>query len=128
MPAPCVRPLTARRVVLAAIFLAGALALAGCSGDGGGGGTGASAAPVTGVTSISTKGVKFSPASVKVPVGTTLTWSFDDGPVPHDVKGDGLDSGRPRKSGTFTHAFTTAGTFAYHCSIHPNMTGQVVVG
>jgi plastocyanin len=30
-------------------------------------------------------------------------------------------------SGTFTRTFTTAGTFAFHCSFHAGMTGQVVV-
>jgi len=31
------------------------------------------------------------------------------------------------KGTTFTHNFTTAGTYNYHCSIHPNMVGQIQV-
>jgi plastocyanin len=51
------------------------------------------------------KRVKFSPAAIEVPAGTEVTWSFQDGPVPHDVKGDGWDSGDPQRSGTFSRTF-----------------------
>jgi hypothetical protein len=48
----------------------------------------------------------------------------------HDITADtqGLfDSGSLAPGGTFSHTFTAAGTYHYHCSIHPSMTGIIVV-
>ena len=69
----------------------------------------------------------FMPTSLTVPVGTTVTWKFDDS-TQHTVTADDKSfSSRPTAGGqTFTHTFTTAGTVAYHCSIHPFMTGTIV--
>ena len=58
--------------------------------------------------------------------GTTVVWHFDDGAVSHDVKADGFSS-PIQKQGTFSHRFDQTGTFKYHCSLHANMTGRVVV-
>jgi plastocyanin len=70
----------------------------------------------------------FTPATAAVPVGTTLTWTNHDD-VPHNVvspeqkfKSPVLDTDE-----TFSHTFDVAGTYKYYCSIHPRMTGQVVV-
>jgi plastocyanin len=70
----------------------------------------------------------FAPATATVPVGTTVTWTNRDD-VPHNVvnpeqkfKSRVLDTDE-----TFSHTFDVAGTFKYYCSIHPRMTGQVVV-
>jgi plastocyanin len=70
--------------------------------------------------------VAFNPQSVTVHVGQTVAWKFDDGPVAHNVTGDGWASS-DRTSGYYTHTFNAAGTYAYRCTIHSNMTGQVVV-
>jgi plastocyanin len=86
-----------------------------------------SAAPAKGVDEIAAKDLKFSPAVVEVPAGTTVTWKFDDRGVPHDVKADGWSSGKPRKSGSFSHTFSNPGSYDYVCTIHPKMTGRVVV-
>jgi plastocyanin len=111
---------TATRLALLALGLA---LLAGCSsGDGG-----AEAQPVKGVTEVVAKDNKFSPPAIEVPAGTTVTWRFQDGGVPHDVKGDGVDSGKPKSSGTYTHTFDQPGTYAYRCTLHPGMNGKVVV-
>lgn len=71
----------------------------------------------------------FSPESIKVKVGTTVTWTNGDGTVHTITKddGDGPDSPSiaPGKSYSFT--YTKKGTFAYHCSIHPDMTAKVTV-
>jgi plastocyanin len=109
----------ARLVVAVAL----AAALAGCAADAGG--TQAEE-PVTGVTQVGMKNLKFEPRSIKVPVGTKVTWLFNDGSVPHNVIGDGFKSPTTDK-GTFEHTFTTAGTFDYRCDLHANMTGRVVV-
>ena len=64
---------------------------------------------------------------VEVPAGTTVTWKFRDGSVPHDVKADGFNSGEPQRSGSFAHTFATPGSYDYVCTLHPQMTGRVVV-
>jgi plastocyanin len=104
--------------------LAAAVVLAGC---GGGGGAGAGAAPVAGVDQVAAKDNRFTPAAIQVPAGTEVTWRFEDGFVPHDVKADGFSSGDPQRKGTFTHTFDRPGTYPYHCTLHDGMTGRVVV-
>ena len=70
----------------------------------------------------------FAPASAAVAVGTTVTWTNHDD-IPHNVvspeqkfKSPVLDTDEK-----FSHKFEAAGTYKYYCSIHPRMTGQVVV-
>jgi plastocyanin len=103
----------------------GAVLLAGCaSGQADEPPTGAAA---KGVNEVAAKDVKFTPPIVEVPAGTAVTWKFQDRGVPHDVKGDGFNSGKPRSSGSFTHTFTTPGSYDYVCTLHPQMTGRVMV-
>jgi plastocyanin len=110
--------------LLGALALAAALVLAGC---GGGSDGGAEAAPVTGVTQVAAKDNRFSPAAIQVPAGTTVTWTFEDGLIPHDVKADSFSSGEPRRDGSFTHTFDQPGAYPYRCTLHDGMTGRVVV-
>jgi len=71
----------------------------------------------------------FSPSSLTVPVGSTVTWKNDD-PYAHTVtmsgKG-GFDSGNLNSGKTFSNTFSKAGTYTYVCSIHPSMTGTITV-
>jgi plastocyanin len=71
----------------------------------------------------------FSPGSATVPVGTRVVWTNMQAGVPHTVTSDtGLfDSGMMAPNATFSFTFSTAGTFPYHCNVHPNMHGTVVV-
>ena len=112
--------------LLVPAVLAATVVLAGCGGGDGGGG-GADAAPLTGVTEVSAKDNRFTPAAIQVPAGTEVTWRFEDGFVPHDVKADGFSSGEPQRKGTFTHTFDQPGTYAYRCTLHDGMKGRVVV-
>ena len=112
---------------LALLALAAVLVLAGCGGDEGGGNAAADAAPVTGVTEVAAKANRFSPGAIQVPAGTAVTWRFEDGFVPHDVKGDGFASGEPKRKGSFTHTFDRPGTYPYRCTLHDGMDGRVVV-
>ena len=71
----------------------------------------------------------FSPQSLTVSVGDTVTWRNDQG-VSHTVtsdQGSELGSGNLSQGQTYQHIFTQAGLFPYHCTIHPNMTGQITV-
>ncbi len=79
-------------------------------------------------TSVTIKDFEFTPASITVSVGATVTWT-NDGPSTHTVTADdgSFNSGNLDKGKTFSHTFNTAGTFGYHCSIHPFMTATVVV-
>ena len=82
--------------------------------------------PVKGVTTVEAKDLKFLPPAIEVAPGTEVTWRFDDGSVPHDVKGDGFAS-EIQSRGTFSHRFTQAGEFRYRCTLHAGMKGRVVV-
>jgi plastocyanin len=70
----------------------------------------------------------FSPMTLTVPAGTQVTWiNHDD--VPHTVvstdnkfKSHALDTNEK-----FSYTFADAGTYEYYCSVHPKMTGKVIV-
>jgi plastocyanin len=72
----------------------------------------------------------FSPAQLSVAAGSTVTWeNHDDMPhtivndaTPREFKSAPLDSGEH-----FSQTFTKPGTYKYFCSIHPHMTGTIVV-
>ena len=70
----------------------------------------------------------FVSADLTVDVGTEITWRNDQS-VPHTVTGDDdeFDSADLAEGASFTQTFAEAGTFAYHCDIHPDMTGVVNV-
>ena len=79
---------------------------------------------------VSIQGYAFSPDSITVVIGmnNTVTWTHYDS-VPHTVTADdnSWGSGDLATGATFTHTFSVAGTFDYHCSIHHYMTGTVIV-
>jgi plastocyanin len=63
-----------------------------------------------------------------VPVGTTVTWTNRDD-IPHTVVStDGVFKSKVLDTDEkFSYTFAKAGTFAYFCSLHPKMTGKIVV-
>lgn len=75
------------------------------------------------------KNSAFTPISITVPVGTTVTWVNQD-TVPHTVtgarQGDPM-SGTLQPGESYNFTFTRVGTVGYRCSIHPTMNGSVVV-
>ncbi len=70
----------------------------------------------------------FGPQTITVPVGTTVTWTNHDD-IPHTVVStDGVFKSKVRDTDEkFSYTFTKAGTYPYFCSVHPKMTGQIVV-
>src|SRR5712692_537530 len=71
----------------------------------------------------------FSPKVLTVNVGATVTWKNTTS-VAHTVTSDdgtSFNSGIVPAGGTFTFTFTKAGSFAYHCDIHPYMKATIVV-
>ena len=79
-----------------------------------------------GGTSVSIVDYAFSPATLTVPAGTTVKWTNQDG-TGHNVSFDDQASDRLKKSGTFERSFDAPGIYAYSCTIHPSMTGTIVV-
>jgi Icc protein len=72
----------------------------------------------------------FGPATLTVPVGTSVTWTNRDD-IPHTVVStDDPKSFKSKVLDTdekFSFTFSKAGTYPYFCSIHPKMTGKVMV-
>jgi plastocyanin len=110
-----------------AALLAGValLAVAACTSGGatGGGSTGGGA----GGSTVVEKGFAFSPNTLTVNVGDTVTFTNQDSAA-HEVSIDGQDLGQQATGKSVTWKATTAGTFPFKCIIHPSMTGQVTVG
>ena len=70
----------------------------------------------------------FGPQTLTVSVGTTVVWTNRDD-IPHTVvSADGVFKSKVRDTDEkFSYTFTKAGTYPYFCSVHPKMTGKVVV-
>lgn len=79
-------------------------------------------------TTVTIDNFSFSPMTLEVKPGATITWVNKDD-IPHVVasttslfKSRALDT-----DGTFTFTFSEPGTYEYYCSVHPKMTGKIVV-
>jgi amicyanin len=81
-----------------------------------------------GGTAVTISDFKFNPATLTVPVGATVTWTNKD-EEPHTIaaKDGSFHSPGVDANGTYSFTFTTPGSYDYICSIHPFMTGTVVV-
>jgi plastocyanin len=86
------------------------------SGGGGGG------------NAVTIENFAFGPATLEVPVGTSVTWTNQDSASHTATADDGSFDSKSLGTGqTFSQTFSAAGTFAYHCSIHSSMKGTVTV-
>lgn len=74
------------------------------------------------------KNLAFDPATVTIKVGQSVTWTNQES-MTHTVVADNAEfkSNSLANAATFSFTFEKAGTYAYHCSIHPAMKGTVVV-
>jgi plastocyanin len=138
-----------RRAVLAVLLVAATAALGACGDDDGGDSvTGPTTPPpdAVQVSTVTIQGMAFDPPSITIPVNNQVEWTNKDLTDPASastgtpdtsavatqhavVSDDGttFDSGPLDGLATFTYTFLEPGTYAYHCSIHPTMTGTVVV-
>jgi len=89
---------------------------------------GSAKTPQPATAEVKVDNFSFGPGTLTVPVGTTVTWTNRDD-IPHTVvstdkafKSKVLDTDEK-----FSFTFSKAGTYPYFCSIHPKMTGSVVV-
>jgi len=117
-----------RRILLTVVL--SALALQVLSGPTAAGGCVNDARPTEGASpAVRIDKCQFLSALVRVPVGTTVTWTNADF-LPHEVSGIGW--GRTQSmllpGDTYSHAFAEAGIFPYFCPLHPGMAAVVFVG
>ena len=75
---------------------------------------------------VAISGFSFSPGTVTIGVGDTVTWTNSDAQA-HTATGDGWNTGDLGNGDAGSITFRTAGTFPYMCGIHPAMRGTVVV-
>jgi plastocyanin len=85
------------------------------------------AKPAAGGTTVAIGDNTFTPATVKVAVGETVTFE-NGGAVAHTVTGDDFDSGSIAPGDSFTFTADAAGTVSYVCTFHPGMQGKIEVG
>jgi amicyanin len=83
------------------------------------------------MNSVEIKDYMYAPKAITVKVGTTVTWTNQDG-VKHTVTTDNdapakIDSELFGKGETFSYTFEKAGTYNYYCQPHPYMKGSVTV-
>ena len=107
-----------RRIAGAAVAVASLLVLGACGG-------GSSKAPATSGPTVTLRALSFSPDTIQVRAGDTVTWKWGER-IGHNVTFPSFHS-KTVSSGTYTHTFSSSGTFSYRCTIHPTMTGKVIV-
>lgn len=124
-----------RRVSLALIVPV-ALALAACDSNNSTGiiGRDSVTTPNPPAGAVLVENFRFRPASISITAGQTVTWTNMSASV-HNVTANDASfasgalavANSGNAGGSFSHQFATAGTFTYQCTIHPQMTGTVVV-
>jgi plastocyanin len=100
--------------------------MANMTGTGGTGNTPGSNVP--GANEVFIQGMAFSPSTITVTAGTAVTWTNKDA-VTHDVTSNPalFSSGGMVQGATYSFTFANPGTYSYKCTIHPSMTGTVIV-
>ena len=130
-----------KRLLLPGVAVALALTLAACGGGdsdppganvaaGGdkpaGGGT-ATTKATDAPNTVLAKGLAFKPSTLRVKVGDTVTFKFDDGAMPHNAVADdgSFDTGLKTRT-TVPVVINKAGRIPYVCTIHPTMKGTII--
>lgn len=78
------------------------------------------------VNAINIENFSFNPSAITIKKGAAITWTNNDS-APHKIKSDTFNSEILNKGQSFSFTFNDAGTFNYSCSIHPSMTGEIIV-
>ena len=111
-----------------AILVALAVAAAGCSDDSSTGPNGTMGGPIESSSgSIAVRNNVFTPSATTVSVGTPVIWTWAQGATDHNVTFNDGQQSATQPTGTYSRSFTSAGTFAYQCTIHSGMGGTVTV-
>lgn len=125
------RTLPVRLLLLSAIFLAACSSQSGTTSTSTMSSSNSSSMPssvMANVSNVTIQNFQFSPQSITVAAGTTVTWTNRDS-VSHTVTGDngGPASSQIATGQSYSYTFATPGTYTYHCTIHPMMKGTVIV-
>jgi len=116
-----------RRLLRASLVAVAGMAVAACGGADQSGPRSATPAGGEAGAAVIVADMSFSPAEIRSRVGDTVVWSWDDGPVEHDVDFADGPASRRQRTGTWRRTFDRPGTYDYVCTLHPGMTGRVVV-
>jgi len=113
------------------VLLVLACVIAGCASSQSTPATAAPPVATGGGNTIAIKNFAFDPASLAVKTGTTVTWTKQDS-VPHIIASDtgspaAFSSDSLPAGASYSFTFTQAGTYPYHCTIHPSMKGTIIV-
>jgi plastocyanin len=86
------------------------------------------ATPAGGLVTVFIRNSQYSPDPVTVKVGAQVNWKNDDN-IAHTATREGMFDNfiSPMSAQGAPVTMTTAGTFAYHCKIHSNMNGTIIV-
>ncbi len=84
-------------------------------------------ASTSATATVNIRDFSFRPATLKVSRGTTVTFANRDSVRHTATRGGSFDTGRIRAGRAKSVRFGSSGTYRYHCSIHPEMRGKVVV-
>jgi amicyanin len=79
--------------------------------------------------SVEIKNFAFDPAQITIKAGEQVTWTNGDA-MGHDIVSDSGEAFKSEILATgqsFSHTFSTPGTYQYHCGVHPSMNGKVIV-
>jgi plastocyanin len=100
------------------LFLVISLSIAGCS----------KSPAKPGPDEVWMQNMAFNPSTLTVPVNTTVKWTNKDTMAHNVTSGTGLFvSSTINPGGTYSYQFTATGTYPYSCTIHPGMTGTIIV-
>jgi plastocyanin len=90
--------------------------------------TAAAEAATPGKATIKIANFDFGPATITVPAGTSVTWTNNDDDAHSVVADDKAFRSAPLDTGeSYSFTFATPGAYAYHCGLHPQMHGKVIV-
>jgi len=88
----------------------------------------AAEAATVGKASIKIANFNFGPAALTVPAGTSITWTNNDDDAHSVVADDKAFRSAPLDTGeSYSFTFAKAGTYGYHCGLHPQMHGKIIV-
>jgi len=110
-------------LILAVLGILAVVAVSGCTSN-----TNQTSNSSSSANAVTIQNMAFNPATLNVQVGTTVTWTNKDSNTHRVVSDSGLfDSGDLANGKSFSYTFNQTGSYPYHCSIHPSMTGTIVV-
>jgi plastocyanin len=96
-----------------------------------GSGSAADAAPSASASrsvTVAMKNFAFKPGTINISKGDRVVWVNNDSVKHTATKGGSFTTGKIKPGRAVAVKFGSNGTYRYHCTLHPNMTGKVVVG